>query len=63
MEAARMITINPLTIVLFGVTCGLFIGFLLSLGWGPAAPFALAMPLGFYVLWRTVDGAQKGPSK
>lgn len=49
------------TVVMFGVVMGLFLGFILGLVWGPAAPLALTIPLGFYVIIRTADEARKGP--
>lgn len=48
-----------LTAYLFGLTCGLFLGFLLGGLFGPAAPLALAAPLGIYVICRSAASVRR----
>lgn len=45
----------------FGLTIGLFLGFLLDLFWGPIAPFALALPVGFYTIYQSAAASRRHP--
>lgn len=47
--------LSPNTIILFGVVIGLVIGSFLAALVSPAAGFAFALPIGFWVLYRTVE--------
>lgn len=43
----------------FGLTIGLFLGFLLDVFWGPSAPLALAIPVGFYTVYQTAAASRR----